>query len=339
MNNQTVLVFSNSNYINNKKVSNNKVKSNIISNLKKAEKVLADNKYKKLQTDLILNLKNNNTIIVNIKNNNYKYDIYNSSGGNSSFTNTNTNTNINESDEYIPTTIGGSSLSDESDIQEEQTIPVSTVELSEPSSTQESSEPVSTQESSEPVSTQESSEPVSMQESSQQVSTQESLEQSSTQESLEQSSTQKSSEPVSTPESSHPVSTQSIPIQESSELSSTQLSTQPVSTQSMPIQQSTELSSIQDNKKNVSKGFWESIFSGGDKNEDSDNEQTYLVDSDDSDEESFIDNAKLKNKKYLNSLNVQKLKTIMKDNHMQIFKNGSYIKKNEMIKSIQKKFK
>ena len=66
-------------------------------------------------------------------------------------------------------------------------------------------------------------------------------------------------------------------------------------------------------------------------------DQTYLFDEADSDEESLIDNAKqLKDKKYLNSLNVNELRSIMKDNNLQVSKKGSYLKKNEMIKAIKK---
>jgi len=60
--------------------------------------------------------------------------------------------------------------------------------------------------------------------------------------------------------------------------------------------------------------------------------QTYLMDSDDSDEESLIDNAK--NKKYLNSLNVFELRSILKKNNLQLSKNGNYLKKDEMIKKV-----
>ncbi len=61
-------------------------------------------------------------------------------------------------------------------------------------------------------------------------------------------------------------------------------------------------------------------------------EQTYLMDSDDSDEESLIENAK--NKKYLNSLNVFELRSILKKNNLQLSKNGNYLKKDEMIKKV-----
>jgi hypothetical protein len=66
--------------------------------------------------------------------------------------------------------------------------------------------------------------------------------------------------------------------------------------------------------------------------------KTYLFDSDDDDEESLIENAKyLKSKKYLNSLTVNELKQHMKKNNIKLSVNGSYYRKNEMIKLIQKK--
>ena len=66
---------------------------------------------------------------------------------------------------------------------------------------------------------------------------------------------------------------------------------------------------------------------------------TYMMNSDDSDEESFIDKAKLNNKKYLKSLNVLELRDIMRGNNMKISKNGTYLKKNIMVNQIQKKYK
>ena len=73
-----------------------------------------------------------------------------------------------------------------------------------------------------------------------------------------------------------------------------------------------------------------------------DNEQTFMYDNDYSDDESevsLIYNAKLKNKKYLNSLNITNLRSIMKNNSIKISKNGSYLRKNEMVKEIYKNFK
>jgi hypothetical protein len=69
------LTFTNNNYLNNKKISNNLIKNRILSNLKKAENILSYDKFKDLQNDLILNLKDNKTIVANIVNNNYKLEI------------------------------------------------------------------------------------------------------------------------------------------------------------------------------------------------------------------------------------------------------------------------
>ena len=56
------------------KNGNNKnyIKSKIISNLKKIEKLIDEKKFKNLQKDLIINLRENNIVDVIIKNNNYK---------------------------------------------------------------------------------------------------------------------------------------------------------------------------------------------------------------------------------------------------------------------------
>jgi hypothetical protein len=68
----------------------------------------------------------------------------------------------------------------------------------------------------------------------------------------------------------------------------------------------------------------------------SDNEQTYMIQSDESDEESFMDKAKLNNKKYLSTLKVKDLRDIMRNNNMKLSKNGLYLNKNQMIKNISK---
>ena len=95
--------------------------------------------------------------------------------------------------------------------------------------------------------------------------------------------------------------------------------------------------------KTESKSWWSSIFSGGDNSNDdsydSEIEQTYMMESYDSDEESFIDKAKLNSSKYLKTLNVKDLRDIMRDNNMKLSKNGLYLKKKEMISKITKNFK
>ena len=80
-------------------------------------------------------------------------------------------------------------------------------------------------------------------------------------------------------------------------------------------------------------------FGGNNSDEDSDIEQTYMIDSDDSDEESLIDKAKLNSKKYLKSLKVKDLREIMRENKIQLSKNGLYLNKNQMISKISKKLK
>jgi len=55
------------------------------------------------------------------------------------------------------------------------------------------------------------------------------------------------------------------------------------------------------------------------------------------DEESLYNNARnLKNSKYLNSLNVNNLKEILRSNNLSLSKKGKQLKKNEMIKIIKK---
>jgi hypothetical protein len=74
-NNEIIIIFSKNNTSKSGKITNNALKSKIISNLKKAEKLLDEQKFKKLQKDLIIHLKENNTITITIKKNNYKLKI------------------------------------------------------------------------------------------------------------------------------------------------------------------------------------------------------------------------------------------------------------------------
>lgn len=73
-NNEISIVFSSNNNTNIGKISNNYLKSKIISNLKKAESILDEHKFLNLKKDLINYLKDNNTINVVIAENNYKID-------------------------------------------------------------------------------------------------------------------------------------------------------------------------------------------------------------------------------------------------------------------------
>jgi len=73
-NNEISIVFSSNNITNIGKISNNYLKSKIISNLKKAESILDEPKFLNLKKDLINYLKDNNTINVVINENNYKID-------------------------------------------------------------------------------------------------------------------------------------------------------------------------------------------------------------------------------------------------------------------------
>ena len=64
-----------------------------------------------------------------------------------------------------------------------------------------------------------------------------------------------------------------------------------------------------------------------------------MVDSDDDDEESLIDNAKLKNKKFLNTLNLTELRNIARNNSIKVSKNGQYLNKKNIVQSIHKNLK
>ena len=64
--------------------------------------------------------------------------------------------------------------------------------------------------------------------------------------------------------------------------------------------------------------------------------QTYLVEPDDSDEESLIQNAIELTKKNLEKLTVNDLRDIMREKKLTLSKNGTYYTKNEMIKKLVK---
>jgi hypothetical protein len=64
--------------------------------------------------------------------------------------------------------------------------------------------------------------------------------------------------------------------------------------------------------------------------------QTYLVESDDSDEESLIQNAIQLTKKKLQNLTVPELREIMRNKNLNLSKNGIYYTKNEIIKKLLK---
>ena len=64
--------------------------------------------------------------------------------------------------------------------------------------------------------------------------------------------------------------------------------------------------------------------------------QTYLVESDDSDEESLIQSAIQLTKKKLQNLTVPELREIMRNKNLNLSKNGIYYTKNEIIKKLLK---
>lgn len=370
------LTFTNSNYLNNKKISNNMVKSRLISNLKKAEKILSDDKFKKLQSSLIVNLKNNNTIIANINNNNYKLDII---GGDMNIpvsktnnpqpiianpvlkTQTNNQEAVKSTVEQVPLVnsnnkkklnnqisvkstiepvpqvnsnnklnnqipvkstiepipqVNSNSIKPKNNIPEEHTISQATSESESPTiSTDESTYTTSTY-NQHPVDS--TTETIS-----------DSIDLDPTKDSLTNSSRESMDDSIDTkpeiessidPTKSSTNETDSNPSLESNK-------------ETMPITQSTE------KKKTVFnhiKGFF-GMQGGMEYSSDTEDGNTYFFDSNDSDEESILDN--LKNKKYLKSLNVKELRDISKKNELVLSKGGCYLKKDQLVKQIYKKFK
>ncbi len=250
--NNNTIIFSTSNHVNGnnantrkKKISNDLIRSNMIKNLKKAESLLSNDKFKDLQRDLILNLKNADTITVSIDSENNQYELKNMTGGDNEEVVIEANQQINDTN--LLTDDGNKNI-----IEDNQYVDAN---------------------------------------------------------------------------------------DDANEFNNN--IDKKTNTETEVVTEVVTENATED------KPFWKKMLGlngGGDniEEEDNDNEQTYMYDMDDSDDESevsLIQSAKLKNKRYLNTLNVNSLRNIMKNNDIRLSKNGSYLRKNEMIKQIQKKFK
>jgi hypothetical protein len=354
--NISTVVFSNSNMLNNKKVSANVVRNNIINNLKKAEKLLSKESFKKLQNDLILNIKSNNTISVTIKNDKYKLNIY--GGGKYP--------DLDNDLGNVPSTVSGdvqddvpSTVSD--DVQDDVPSTVSdnvqddvpsavsgNVQDDVPSTVSDDVQDdvpstVSDDVPSTVPSTDSSTDPSTV---------------SSTDPSAE-SITNPSAESITNPSATSNDDTlsydsdgeldKSITSNEGTVQEGTiqEGTAQEGTAQEGTVQEGTDPINGSNTKNNNGGlfGFLGKIFEskGGNKTHkienDSEDEQTFMVDSDDDDEESLIDNAKLKNKKFLNKLNLTELRNIAKNNSIRVSKNGQYLNKKNIVQSIHKNLK
>ena len=373
------LTFSNSNYVNNKKISNNVVKSKIISTLKKAEKVLTDEKFKKLQSDLIINLKNNNIVVANIKNNNYKLDIIGgdispnlSNKQNPYKKNYNTLPPSKELTESKPSIkvpivqpIPHSNQKDElhSEINEITDSPVQSITHSDTQSV--TSDTVTVK----PIPYSNQKDELHSEIDEITGSPVQSITHSDTQSVT--GTAESNSENHTQPVTSDTVTVKPIPHSnqkdklhnDTDEITGSPVqSITPSDTESIKSDTETDSPQIIDHSPQVEKkktivnhikGFFG--FKGGNNNndssessteeslsEDSSSEesldtQTYFFDEHESDEESILD--KMKDKKYLNNLNVKDLRSISKTNNLILTKGGSYLKKEQLVKQIQKKFK
>ena len=376
------LTFSNNNYVNNKKISNNIVKNRVISNLKKAEKLLTDDKFKKLQSDLIVNLKNSNIIVANIQNNKYKLDIIGGSEipkqfpsqppssivplkNNSIQSNpsqitsevpnkSNTITSIPQPTEF--NTLTSKSINETSKPVTELNPTVSEPTVSEPVT--ELNPTVSEPTVSEPVtelhptvSEPTVSEPVT--ELNPTVSEPVTELNPTVSESTVSESTV--SEPVTelnptVSESTVSESTVSEPV---TELNPTESEPNSEYNGSTTEKKKTMInhvkgffgfnggytsnSSSNNSSSSNSSSYDSSSYDSSSYDSDKEDKQTYFIDTNDSDEESILD--KLNNQKYLKSLKVKELRDISRNNDLGLYKGGSYLKKNELIKQIHKKFK
>jgi len=330
------LTFSNSNYVNNKKISNNVLKSKIISTLKKAEKVLTDEKFKKLQSDLIINLKNNNIVVANIKNNNYKLDII---GGDIS---------PNLSNKQNPYKKNYNTLPPSKELTESK--PSIKVPIVQPMPHSNQNDELHSEITDSPV---------------QSITHSDTQSVTGTVESNSENHTQpvtgtavSNSENHTQPVTSDTETIKPIPYSyQKDELHNdtdeiTGSSVQSITPSDTESDTETDSPQIIDHSPQVEKkktivnhikGFFG--LKGGNNNNDSSESsteesldtQTYFFDENESDEESILD--KMKDTKYLNNLNVKDLRNISKTNNLVLTSGGSYLKKKELVKQIQKKFK
>jgi hypothetical protein len=359
-NNSSVILFTNSNVINNKKVSSNVVRSNIINNLKQAEKLLSKENFKNLQSDLILNMKNNNTVIVNINNDNYKLMIYGGSTEKKSLSNEQEDYKNNRiaNSQFISRDISSTSKSNDEMVNynsSHNSKYLSDSSLGNPPKTYLSEDEIPKRDPSSANTSDSTSENLSDSTSEKTLNTYLSEDEISKRDpsltntsdfSSENSSDFSSENPsktyLSEDEISKRDSSSENPSDSSSETpSKTDSSLKDTSDSKNPSSNS----SVQENPSffNTIKGYL-GLKKGGNKldndsDNDSDNEQTFMFESDDDDDESFIDNAKLNNKKYLNNLNLTQLREIAKNNSIKVTKNGQYLNKSQMVKNIHNNFK
>ena len=328
-NSNTTLEFTN----HEENLSYNQIKNKILSNLNKANKLLDKSSFNKLKKELISNIKSNNKFIVSI-NEDSTYTSYNSEkeelfGGSNVEGTTETKTSnkqhdektvqpeepVKEEDEYVEETASDEESTTQSENGNKKIIDNNlskeeTVQLEEETVQSEKSNKQHDEE------TVQSEEP--MKEEDEYVEETASDEESTTQ----------------SENGNKKIIDNNLSKEETVQL------------EEETVQSEKETGSSETNNKQPEEATQESnpsplwkFFGGNTSLEDSDIEQTYMIDSDESDEESLIDKAKLTNKKYLKSLKVSDLREIMRENHMQLSKKGFYLKKNQMISKISKNFK
>ena len=313
----------------NDSLSNNAIKNRIISNLKKAERLLDNNKFKNLQKDLILNLKENNSINVVIDNDNYKLENDMSGGFFNLFfsnkdseqkkeleTENNNYEEINriENNELENTYTGGEEDNQYSKDEEE-----------DEDKEEEDEEEKEDEEEEEEEDEEDDKEDEVKKEEEYKVKKEEDEEEDEEEEEDEDEEEEEDEDDKE----------DEIKKEEDED--------------DKEEDEDDKEDDKEDNNKdeqNINKKIRTQY--GGDKYllnndnlsfEDFLDEQTFLFDSYnlDDDEESLIDNAtKLKNNKYLNNLNIHELREIMKNNNLKVTNKGNYLKKTDMIKKIKK---
>ena len=344
------LTFSNNNYVNNKKISNNIVKNRVISNLKKAEKLLTDDKFKKLQSDLIVNLKNSNIIVANIQNNKYKLDIIGGSEIPKQFPSQPPssivplkNNSIQSNPSQITSEVPNKSNTITSIPQPTEFNTLTSKSINETSKPVTELNPtVSEPTVSEPVTELNPtvSEPVTELNPTVSEST---VSESTVSEPVTELNPTVSESTVSESTVSEPV-TELNPTESEPNSEYNGSTTEKKKTMINHVKGFfgfnggyTSNSSSNNSSSSNSSSYDSSSYDSSSYDSDKEDKQTYFIDTNDSDEESILD--KLNNQKYLKSLKVKELRDISRNNDLGLYKGGSYLKKNELIKQIHKKFK
>jgi len=314
---KNVIVFTNNGK------SKNAVRSKMISNLNKAEKLLTSTNFKNLQKDLILNLKSNNSIVVNIDKNNYFINIEQNAGGFFDFFTGTPSTTPQPTETPTTPTVNSQVPTNKNDTNDSNDSNDSNIHS-----------PVST----DTFTVETPTKPLI----STSVTTDTDTDTNTSISSTEETSTIPTDSPSSTPINPQ-VSTIETPITPSPSLRPINPQISTIETPTTPLPSSTPIETIggsitTETKNNEQSGFFASLFAGGNKDESDDdsvtNGQTSFFNNDDTNSD---DEEPIYTRKSLNNYNIPQLKSLMKTNSLTMSNRGKPLNKKQMISKLLKK--